>query len=409
MFIYLDPTSATNGAGTQADPKNTAVGLTWSSGVLALKRGTTLRETITCAAGANDVLICAYGIGADPVIDCESTRAIGIDTSAKRGVTVRGVRIVNQIGAVNNAAIKVSGPNTTIRGCSLIGNQVAVATTSAASGLVVDECTIDCGHAAVPEGNGYGVRLLGPGSSALRSRYTSSVGSAVGGGTFFQAALQFYGGAAIGGLAYGNWISADACDAINTFADPSQITVAANVVDAVALKSGIACEDATYCTLSGNTVIQPNAPGETSQPGLKLGDNFGAGSPADYITVRGNLATALTGLPCTTNTMGGNCVFDGNYYRYGGAGAAPADTVIGWYVFGGSQTWYSLAALQSAQNQEAYGLSGNGQALDWLSAPSGVPVPITAALRGAGPQPRYSRDYHGRLRRYRPTYGAVEA
>jgi hypothetical protein len=69
--FYIDPDSATDGVGSEADPFNTWDSVTTAAGNTYLqKRGTTFVGTITLAANgsAKNLIIGAYGEGADPII-----------------------------------------------------------------------------------------------------------------------------------------------------------------------------------------------------------------------------------------------------------------------------------------------------------------------------------------------------
>lgn len=91
-YIYIDPTASTNGAGTQADPKNTWVGLTWAAGNAYLQKAGTTFTTAVGSGGriapsasgtaSSRILIGAYGEGSRPRIYNRADTGFNLDRRA---------------------------------------------------------------------------------------------------------------------------------------------------------------------------------------------------------------------------------------------------------------------------------------------------------------------------------------
>jgi len=134
--IYIDPTSATNGAGTIGDPKNTCVGLSWVAGNEYLqKAGTTFTTAVgsggriapgvSGTAGAR-ILIGMYGEGAKPkIINLADT---GFNLDRRAYITLENFQIDNT--GATTAAIGGGGDTSTeavdniVRFCEVYGGTV---------------------------------------------------------------------------------------------------------------------------------------------------------------------------------------------------------------------------------------------------------------------------------------------
>jgi len=104
MPIYIDPSRATNGTGTFADPRNTWAGVTWTAGETYLQReGTTFPETVTVGvsgtSGAPVRFGCYDASGAEVspgagqwTIDGENIRTFGLDTNSRDWLYVSNLR-----------------------------------------------------------------------------------------------------------------------------------------------------------------------------------------------------------------------------------------------------------------------------------------------------------------------------
>lgn len=98
--IYIDPSSATNGAGTIGDPKNTWSGLTWTAGnTYAQKCGTTFVGSVTVGASGtagNEIILTSYGEGDKPVINANGVAdASCVYGSGRDYWKVVGLRLIN--------------------------------------------------------------------------------------------------------------------------------------------------------------------------------------------------------------------------------------------------------------------------------------------------------------------------
>lgn len=100
--IYIDPSSATNGAGTEGDPRNTWIGVTWTAGNTYLqKRGTTFSGTAgritisTTGTAGSPITLGAYGEGARPILDGGGTRDFAIFATNHQYINVSDFEIRN--------------------------------------------------------------------------------------------------------------------------------------------------------------------------------------------------------------------------------------------------------------------------------------------------------------------------
>lgn len=125
VIYYIDPSSASNGNGSEASPYNTFSGVTFEPGAeYRIKRGTILYEEILVdvSGKVNDpVIIGAYGTGADPVIDGSDlqtgwiaeggfyTRTLIADTTETPGnVSVNGTMLnFNEAGALASGEYEI--------------------------------------------------------------------------------------------------------------------------------------------------------------------------------------------------------------------------------------------------------------------------------------------------------------
>jgi hypothetical protein len=110
--VWVRPRKETNGDGSSYENAlNTFVGHTYSANIYRVAGGI-LRETIT--SGSNDAVFEALDFKDPPIIDCEVTRASGINLNLKLRNQVTGFKIINQKADAPNAAIRVTGSNHSI-------------------------------------------------------------------------------------------------------------------------------------------------------------------------------------------------------------------------------------------------------------------------------------------------------
>lgn len=142
--IYIDPDSATNGAGTEADPKNTWAGMTWTAGNTYLqKRGTVATEKIVITSNGNPgspITIGAYGIGPNPMLYVPG-ETVGIGSVGYSNHTYEDI----DIEGGTSACIYASGSSIRINRCRLHGGTYGVLVpeiTVARLNITVTECEI---------------------------------------------------------------------------------------------------------------------------------------------------------------------------------------------------------------------------------------------------------------------------
>lgn len=172
--FYIDPSSATNGVGSEVDPFNSWGSVTWTAGNTYLqKAGTTHNGTITVGTSGtsgNRITIGAYGSGARPIvqglaaehginlgtrsyIDVIGMHAIGGSNSTRNGInglatdalTAEFINIIDCIVespiAVDGNGIQLRGAGNVIRGTE-VRNCVQDGMFLTVSNCLIDDCYI---------------------------------------------------------------------------------------------------------------------------------------------------------------------------------------------------------------------------------------------------------------------------
>ena len=155
--IYVDPSAATNGSGSEASPRNiwpTSIG---AGDVIYLKRGTTLTvaSQLSLGAGSNNE-VRDYGSGELPIITSTATNFGQINVDRSGVTTFRNIWFKDCQGGSANGGVIVASPvsaarvaNLAIYGCKFTGtgyNAIRLNgtnTATAASTFVCKYCTFD--------------------------------------------------------------------------------------------------------------------------------------------------------------------------------------------------------------------------------------------------------------------------
>lgn len=170
--VYIDPTAAAGGNGSQAHPYNS-----WNFGPLKAgteylqKAGTTASGTIIVSAegtAARPVAIGAYGTGAAPVLDG------AVDFTGATYATVSGLSITNSEGAA--IIVQQGSSHITVAGNSITHSQ---------SGIWINDATgsaVDVARNTVTDSAGGGILVSGlPGTSHPNITITANMVSDSGG------------------------------------------------------------------------------------------------------------------------------------------------------------------------------------------------------------------------------------
>ncbi len=155
--IYVDPSAATNGSGTETSPRNiwpTSIG---AGDVIYLKRGTTLTvaSQLTLGAGSNNE-VRDYGSGDMPIITSSASNFGQINVDRSGVTTFRNIWFKNCQGGSANGGVIVASPvsasrvaNLAIYNCKFTGtgyNAIRLNgtdTATAASTFVCKYCIFD--------------------------------------------------------------------------------------------------------------------------------------------------------------------------------------------------------------------------------------------------------------------------
>lgn len=386
---WVRPRAESNGSGTSyEDALNTFAGLTWGAHHYLVDGGT-LRETITFGAGSNGARLFALNPLDPPIVDCEDTRASGIDLNAKVGCTVAGFMVVNQNAAPTNAGIRVSGSGHRVIGNFFRNCRVDIHVNNSAGNLIWGNGT-ELGNALTLT-IAYHVRING----------ATSTGNRVGGGSIATGAALTYG---TGIEVYAGQdnrveryrITARSIDGILLRAAATGNRVISNGLYGD-LKDCVALENAHGNFVHNNSVRQDGGIGST-YPCIKLGNDFGAGDPSDENEVRNNMLWSATGLPIVLNQAGPANTFNGDrIWRAAGGTIARLD------LFGGATDNFRSFAQWQADGYDADGTNADADWDDQLLLHAG------SDLLTAGVDLGYLRDINGRqCRRHVGAYGRAQ-
>ena len=297
---YIDPSSTTNGSGTIESPYNTFVGIAWAANnKYYIKRNTTLKETVTATSGSH-LLFAPYGDGVfPPIIDMENTRTIGIDLSSRTFCTVEGLRFINQNSA-SGGAVAVTGSNHKVVNCSFYNNRVAVFI-NAADSCVIQNNKIDVGN-KLTLNVAYGIRInnLTAYGNLLKQNIIYSTAS-----MSYCTGIELFGGT--GTVISNNVITAYNSDAIILRAGAISNKVVGNLVVG-SLRDGIALENSFSNLIYNNTIYNDASIGATF-PCIKIGNDFGAGSPSDNNDFKNNICFSRGEIPVANSNGGQNNTF----------------------------------------------------------------------------------------------------
>lgn len=322
---YIDPTQASDGAGTESDPFNTWASVSWAAGNSYLQMsGTTWAGKLAVNASGtlgNEIYLGIYGGTERAVIDADGeTRAIQLFNRSY--VIVENFHGMNSTDSTFQAA---NGTGDVFRNC--------VATNFAASGFFISNCT----GLLIEECEAH---------SALGS-FSAGVQLVVGTNTTIVRGVTVYG------------ISGDGIIAISS--NSNQI-IGCRVGPMV--KDAIALEDSDSCLVYNNIVYQDNFWG-ASYPSIKLGDNFGAGVGAALNVIRNNCFYHLAadgGALAATNCADDNTIENNNYYVPNSTGVFAWHTTNDVTVPTGDYTyaeWVAFGKYDQASFNVDPGLDGN--------------------------------------------------
>jgi hypothetical protein len=388
---FIDPSAAVDGTGTEISPFNTVVGRTWgSNNQWRIKRGTVVREFLNLTGTVANVEFTPYGSGPLPVFDCEGVRATAFSTNSKDRVTVRGFRFVNQDSSASGALALTGATGSRLAEyCEFENCRLSVGVGNSVNNFVR--------HMRINVGNrnttsiAYGVRVFGVLSAGNMLEHLDIFG---GQGLVYGTGIEIAAGTTT--TVRRSRITARFCDGILA-RGASTGHVIESVYIGGDMKDLLAFEDSSGNTVRHVTLYQSGAAGSTF-PCLKLGNDFGAGSPADNNVFRNMVMVSLGELPVDFSNAGASNDIDHcRILRVG-----PSPRLMRNDIFGGATGVF----LTHSQMQDA-GYNVNGSEGDPRLTPSGRPLPGSPALTG-GADLGYVRDMEGRQsRRHIGAFGAA--
>lgn len=415
--FYIDPSSATNGVGSEVDPFNAWSSVTWTAGNTYLQRaGTTHSGTITVGASGtagNEITISYYGTGTMPIVQGAAAEH-GINLGTRAFINVFGMEAIAGSNSTRNGINGLATDATTNHFIKIVGCKASSPTSSGGTGIVlrgkgdvirsteVSDCVLDAVFLTVSDctidncyihtfdtarGDGDGIQFAGThdhgNTRLIRTRVIGHVDSptkqcvitAAGSGSFRVEGGEFYGmvtglsiaipGAVVQGAKVwggtqraitcaGNDIKVQSCLLYDTLRGVSLDTV-----------TGVYVDDSTI---------------DASEEGITA--NTGAAS----YTGRNNWIDAPT---VHTLSSTASCTLSGNRYAVGSS-------------FTINTTDYDLAGWKTASSTDA-----DAAEVDPLLTATHRPKSGSPLLQ-AGTHLGYRRDIEGKQRRNPPCIGAYD-
>lgn len=322
---YVNPRAASNGDGlTWATAWNTFAGITWGSNTYMVGGGTLL-ETITFGASGAAVI----GIDPDdmPVIDCEATRASGINLNSATGCEVAYMKVVGQDAAAPNAAIRVTGSGHKIHHNHTADSRHGIHVNLSAGNWIYSNL-VDVGS-WTDLTQGYGIRLNGAAATNNRIYENRFVCTRVTPanyivGSVFGVAIEL--SAAVSNYVRRNVMSAAMCDQIIARVVATSNYIEHNLCYGTGMLDGIDVLNSVGNVVRFNTVIHPgDVPGHAG-PCMAIGDDYGSGVASTDTTVQNNLLWANNRLCFSIRPLGtGFAVANNRLYRTGASDNAVAN------------------------------------------------------------------------------------
>lgn len=392
---YIDPSASANGSGTENDPYNTFVGLTWGAHTYKLKSGTTLYETVTFGAGSNGASLTYYGNLSNglPIIDCQNTRNNGIDLNSKVGCSISYIKVINQNAAVPNAGIRITGSKHSVFNNYTQNCQSGIHVNSSIDNLIYNNY-VDVGNSLTPT-MAYGIRV-NQGTSSANTKVFNNTLRSTAKNMQFMSALQFYG--AVGCFAIGNDINVPMADALSLHTSCSGCYVVGNYIWGDGILDGLIIEASNSNFIWNNTVVHINGVQGHFGPALKMGDGFGAGAASDsnniqnnIFVMRGENKVVILNPIGASNTINNNCIYS----------TATDQTSIINFNNGGGVSAISYAGFVAEGYQAAGSNSNPGLSIIGL-------LPKNSALQNAGIRLHSYKDVSKKMFHNPPSLGAYE-
>jgi parallel beta-helix repeat protein len=310
----------------------------------------TVTSTVSCAFGADGVAGSMTTIRGDDTSDpctIEYSTSTGLSTNGKDYIEVRNIGFSGG-SAANIGGVLITGSS---NGCEIRHNtftdgRMCIGLNGGDDNLI-EHNTIS----PIKDFGGYGIRLYSAATSNIirKNTFIGHTDSSTNLDLVFVSAASNSNEIYLNdvGFQFGGGIIVKASDSNKIWGNYIH-----DVGDCLAL------EDADSNEVTDNLIVQTGFKG-TTFPALKLGNDFGAGLPADLNVIKNNIFVAdvnLTNrigiLGGATQPMGANNVFDNNIWHHDGGVAATTKSFN--YNNGGGANEYSWDQLQTA-GEEANG------------------------------------------------------
>lgn len=391
MAVYhIDTSAAIDGDGTESSPFNTTAGRTWGTGNRwRFKCDTTIREYMNLTGTVSNLVIEPYGSGAKPVFDCEGVRATALNTNSKDAITVTGLRFVNQDSS-SSGALSITGStgSRTAQDCEFENCRLAIGISSSVKNII-RRMRIDVGNTNT-KSTAYGVRVYGALSADNVLEDLEIFSTA---GLTYGTGIEIAAGTTT--TVRRSRITAYSCDGILARGGSTGHLIE-SVLIAGDMKDLLAFEDSSSNTVRNVTLWQTGAIGST-YPCVKLGNDFGAGSPSDNNDFQNCLMYSGGEIPFVISNGGASNTVDYCHILREGSTLLMRNDIFG----EAANQFLSLAQMQSA------GYNANGA----TGAPgvSSVYIPLAGSpLLNGGADLGYLRDIRGhQSRKHIGAYGAA--
>jgi hypothetical protein len=384
---HVNPNAASNGDGDSYDTAyNTFAGLTWGANTYKVYPGT-LRETVTFGAGSNGAKLLGSDASDKPVIDCENTRASGVNLNSRVGCEVANIRVINQNAAVPNAGIRVTGSAHHIHHNETFNCQAGIHVNVSASNRI-EHNYIDCGNPLTPT-IAYGIRVNGAAATANIVRRNTIRSTAT--GMTFMSSIQMY--ETVSGGIYYNDVQCPIADGPALFR-ASDCYLVGNFSGGSGMLDCLIVDASSSCFVYGNTTVHFGDVAGHFGPAFKMGSI--TGDPGEDNDVANNVFISLGANNCMNLvTIGAGNTFKTNHlWRPSGGNIVNLNTGSG------------VSALTFAQWLAA-GLTDDDTFGDPLLTDTYRPR-AGSPLLGAGTHLGYTRDIEGKQRPNPPSIGAYD-